>query len=873
MHMTLAAPALHAAQPRISTLPNGFTILVQEDDRFPLTSLRLYVRAGSAYEDPAQAGISHLLEHMVFKGTAKRAPGQVAKDIESAGGYLNAATSFDYTVYMTDMPAEHWSLGLEVLHDMTLGATIDPEELEREKLVVLAELERGEDSPDSLIFNRMQPLTWPDTSYRHPIIGYRDTVTAITRQNILDYIAKFYQPQSMLLVVCGNVAADEVLAQATALFGGLTNDRSVQPVENFSLEEIMAAQAGELRIQAIPGEWNKTYLSVAFPMPGFRSASAASLEVLAHLLGGDMSSRLYRSLKYEQQLVHSISAYSLTLERVGALYISATLDTDKLDAFWAAFLKELAALNAEAFSDEELERAKLNLEDSLFQAKETLSGLASKLGFFQFFDGNANAEANYLYELRHVTREQLRELMAAQLQPETLSAVLLTPKDALPDPGALPKELGARLAELWPATGVASAAAQAGGQADAPTVLELGPGRTLVLLPDPTLPYTALSLGLLGGDTLLPPDRQGLAALVAKALTKGTRQRSANELQDFLSDRAAELNASATRDLFVLNAKFPTRFSAELLPLVEEVLTAPAFAPAEVDREKASQVAAIKSQEDQPMGLAFRRIFPFLFQEHPYSYLHLGLPEAVAAFTPEQVQGYWERQRQQPWVLAICGDFDAQAVQQLARNLAKDLGPAGGWQSAERQPPQWNTERDLTLQLAERNQTHLLQVFPLPGEGHPDSAGLKLLREILAGQSGLLFSRLRDEQGLGYSVTAMLWQSPVTGFLAFYIGTSPDKAEQAQAGFLDAVKHLQTTPLDAEAIQRGKNLLQGDYYRENQRLAARSREAATLAVHGRPLDANRADIAKARELTAQDLQELARKYLDPDRAYLLTVAP
>ena len=141
-----------AAEPVVTTLPNGLTVLVQEDTRFPLASLRLYVRAGSAYETPEQAGISHLLEHMVFKGTANRAPGQVASDVEGAGGALNAATSFDYTVFYTDMPADQWRLGMDVLHDMVFNASIDPEELAREKQVVLAELKRNEDTPESLLF-------------------------------------------------------------------------------------------------------------------------------------------------------------------------------------------------------------------------------------------------------------------------------------------------------------------------------------------------------------------------------------------------------------------------------------------------------------------------------------------------------------------------------------------------------------------------------------------------------------------------------------------------------------------------------------------------------------------------------------------------
>lgn len=892
MHMVLAPTPALAMEPSVTTLPNGFTVLVQEDDRFPLASLRLYVRAGSAYETPEQAGISHLLEHMVFKGTEKRPAGRIAQDVEGAGGYINAATSFDYTVYMTDMPVEHWHLGMEVLHDMIFGAKIDPEELEREKKVVLAELKRNEDTPQSLIFKKIQPLIWPDTPYERPIIGFEEVVSATTRQDILDYIARFYQPQTMLLVVCGKVETDEVLAQATELFGSLANDRDIERAEPVKLTALRATQQQTPRITAMQGDWNKTYLSVSFPLPSFHAAQTATLEVLAQLLGGDKTSRLYRTFKYDKQLVHDISASALTLERAGMLYIHASLDNDKLDTFWKELLQELAGLGPDDFSDQELERAKLNLEDSLFQAKETLSGLASKLGFFQFFEDGVVSEENYLYELRHVDREELGTAMRDYLRPASLASVVLTPapeaphtKEALNTEAApdtsdtaqsvdteTEKALQAELDRVWPVKKDATQLVQEEGKASGPEAIALAPGKTLVLIPDTTLPYTSLNLSLRGGDSLLPPSEQGLAALTAKSLVKSTLDRSANELQDYLSDHAAELDSSASRDTVAVNVKFPTRFSDELLPLLREILTRPAFAPEEVEREKTNQIAAIKSREDQPLGLAFRNVFPFLFKDHPYNYFHLGTPENVADYTPEQVRDFWEKQKQGNWTMAVCGDFDPAAIRELAQELAAAMGPEGTVGTQEN-APQWAEERELALQLPNRNQTHLLQIYKIPPLDHKDTAGLILLREILAGQSGLLFTRLRDEQGLGYSVTSFTWQSPSAGFMAFYIGTYPDKSTQALKGFEEVVAELHKTPLDNEAVQRGKNLLQGDYYREHQSLSSRSREAASLSVLGRPLDANVQEIAKAQKLTGADLQALAKKYLVPETSYLLTVRP
>jgi zinc protease len=848
----------------VSLLSNGMQVLVQEDERFPLVSLRLYVHAGSAYEDPAKAGISHLLEHMVFKGTAKRAPGQVAGDVERAGGYLNASTGFDQTVYTIDLPAEHWKLGLDVLQDMIFGAMIDPGELESEKLVVLSELERSEDSPQRKLFNSLQPLVWPGTSYERPVIGTRETLASITREDIKRYIADLYQPQKMLLVVCGNVGKKQVLPEVERLFGKLTNSRERLPLHPPAISPETGTGP---QVTILPGPWKKAYLSVAFPIPGFHTEEATSLEVLGYLLGGDQSSRLYRTFKYERQLVDEISVSPVMLERGGMLVIQAQLDPDKVELFWGQLIEELSILKAESFSAHEFQRTRINLEDSLFQTMETIGGLASKLGFFQFFLGSLKAEERYLFELRHITPDQVQYAIDAHLAPSRLRAVLL-----LPEQVRLPGEaLKESIAEHWKQEAALEPGTPAEQKKQPKVRIEnLGHGRSMVIIPDETLPYTALTLTWNGGDSLLPPDRQGLAALTGRALTKGTATMSSPEIEDFLADRAAQLDASSGREQFTLSAKFLTRYSQDIMPLIGRIVSEPAFDPEEVARAKNEQVADIHEREDQPLGLVFRNVFPFLFREHPFAYYHLGMPEEVMAYTPAQLRAFWKEQRSKPWVLSLCGQIDEQAVAELRKTLGRSKpmpAPNPG-------RPTWSTERLMELTLAERSQAHLLVIFRTPGQGETEATpGLKLLRTALAGQGGMLFRELRDTKGLGYSVTAMLWQTPQAGFLAFYIGTSPDRMDQALAGFREIVERLHEQPLPAEEFLRAKNLLEGDYYRETQSLLARSSEAASLLAKGLDREYNRTIIEKAAALAPDEVQRIAREYLQWDKAYVMKVVP
>ena len=178
------------------------------------------------------------------------------------------------------------------------------------------------------------------------------------------------------------------------------------------------------------------------------------------------------------------------------------------------------------------------------------------------------------------------------------------------------------------------------------------------------------------------------------------------------------------------------------------------------------------------------------------------------------------------------------------------------------------------MHLPDRNQSHMLMIFPTPGKTDMEaSSELELLKAALSGQSGLLFRDLRDKQGLAYTVTAMLWQSRNTGFIALYIGTSPDKVDKSLEGFKTVLAELAATPLPEEELERARNILVGDYYQEHQSLLSRSRQAASLMVRGFDRDFEQKLIDKAKTVTPEEIQELVKKYLDPEKAYLMTVTP
>lgn len=865
--LAAAAPQAAPANPSTSgndtmlvRLKNGLTVYIIRDSRFPLVCTRLFVGTGSANETAEQAGISHVLEHMVFKGTEKRPKGQVARDVESLGGYLNAATSFDKTWFITDMPAKHWKTGMDVVKDMAFHPSLDPAELEAEKDVIVSELKGGDDTPTRRLFEDLQVAGLAHTVYGRPIIGFEKTIRAVTADDLRAYIRTWYQPQNMMLLVAGDIDPKAVLAHAEELFGDLKNDTILPESAPVQLE----GAAGGPRVEVTYGPWNKVYLGIALPAPALGDQRSIDLDVLAYALGGDGTSQFYRKYRYEKQLVDSISVGNMSLNRAGLFYMVAQLDADKVEPFWQEFTRDLAALDAGKITPDVIERARFNYEDGMDRASETLDGLTSWKATVQFELGGPQGEANVRHALAAVDSARLRQAQDLWLRPDQVRVRVLAPEKAkLPD-------LDAILQHNWPAPAVerqkAAAAAEKVGKRE---IVDLGQGRTVILQPDRTIPYVSLEILRRGGNALLKPADQGLAQLTAATLTDGCGTRDLDAMERFVAERAASLSASAGVQSFTVSLTGPARFNADYFALLGDLLHKPTFAEKDVRRQADTLKAALVRRQDNPMSFMGSKINGFLFPGgQPYGFDGLGTAENQDRFGPGDVQAFWKQQNAQPWILSVAGDFDREKVLAFARSLPVPTAPA-----VDVPQPTWGADKRLPLSLPGRQQAHLLLAFHAVPLDHPDAPALMLLESVLSGQSGLLFNKLRDEQGLGYTVTAFYRSLPEAGFMAFYIGTTPRNLDVARQGFSGIIKDIKTDLLPAELLAKGLNRMEGSYYRGRQSLGARADEAASERLLGQPQDFQKRLLEKAAKVTPEQLREVARKYLLVDKMYEVTLLP
>ena len=547
-------------------LENGLTVLVKEDSRFPLVAVRLFVKAGSAWEKPEEAGMSHLLEHMVFKGSKTSGPG-VDKKVENAGGSMNAYTSYDLTTYLTDLPSAKWKEAMAAVRDLAFDPLLKQADLDAEREVVLAEKKQRGDSPMTRLFQTAMAHILKGTPYQTPVIGTEEALRGMTADMMRDYIRRRYDPRDMVLSVAGDVKAPEVLAEARELFGGYRNhnvlklEASVDP----------ATLARGLVVDVKGGPWNKAFVSLGFPMPGMKDGLMPAADVLEHLLSGDDTALLPRTLRIEKQMVDAVDASAMSFERAGAFLIIAQLDADKVETYLKDIAARLSSLKASDFTDAQISRAKLNIEDNYLRGLENISNIAETMGSEYFYDPASVGGERWLAAVRGVDRVQLQQVIDQWLRPDALTVAALVPQ-AKDGGKAVIDEASARAAVIagWPESGKQAkkeTAEEGKISALKSEIIELGKGRTLVLLPDRTLPYVSATLAFSGGELLASDDEEGLAALTATVLTSGTKEKGLHDINVYLSERASALSAGASTKQFSLRLDAPKRFAPEVFAL------------------------------------------------------------------------------------------------------------------------------------------------------------------------------------------------------------------------------------------------------------------------------------------------------------------
>jgi len=836
-----------SAKPKVFTLPNGLTLIVEENKGAPVASVQAWCNTGSIHEGKLLgAGLSHILEHMLFKGTTTRAPGVIASQVQDQGGYINAYTSYDRTVYWIDVPAKGASKAVDILADAMMNATLPEAEYTKEQDVIRREFAMGYDNPDRTASLLLFRTAYHVSPFKEPVIGHLDIYNKLSRQDVLDYYKRRYVPNNLCIVVVGDVNSSEIRDQLAAYFEKYPRV-ALEPVTVAEEPPQLGKQEGR---DTFPTDLSR--MNIAWRAPGMTSPDAPAAEVLSAVLGGGTSSILNTEVREKKGLVHQIRAglYTLT-PKEGLIYVGAVADPDKRDAAEKEILIQVEKVARDGITPTELEKAKKGLLSHHYHGLTTMRGRASDYGNGWLMTGNAEFGKRYLESIEKVTPEDVRRVAALYLRPEGLTITSLDPLSRSKNS----EHVAAKVPE-------------------AEIKKEVLPNGLRVLIhEDSRLPLVSIIAAFRGGLLVETPQNNGVSQLAATTIVKGTTTRTAQQIAEAVEHVGGSIGASSGNNSFSVAVEVMKDDVPLGMQILSDMLHNATFPENEVAREKDSQIAAIKAEDDQITSTARNLLKPKLYGNHPYALRSIGSPETVSKLTSDDLKAYRDTLVVgNNGVLSIFGDVDPKLVLELAK---KDFGslPKGGL--ALRNPPVAKTlpASIEASAVRQKQQAVIMKGFLGTSIDAKDRPALELIEQASSDLGSRFFVRIREKLGLAYFVGASNSTGLAPGAFVFYLGTDPKKVDLAKNEFNDEIAKLANEGLTQDELDRAKAKLIGGEAIRNQSNSALAGTSATNELLGLGYDHDKFRIAEIEKVTLEDTKRVANKYFRDAKSVEVVVGP
>ncbi|MBA2660753.1 MAG: insulinase family protein [Bradymonadaceae bacterium] len=851
-------------------LDNGLTVLLHPSSTAPVVACNVWVGVGSADEEPFEAGLAHVHEHMLFKGTERRGVGELARDVEAAGGHINAFTSFDQTCYYVVMSSRFFDAGLDILSDAIRRSSFDAEELGRELEVIQEEIKRSEDSPGRVASLKLFQTAYDKHPYRLPVIGTSESVASFGRDDVFNFYKKHYVPANMAVVLVGDFDLAEARQKIDQYFGDF------EGAAYTSARRESEPPQGALRAWSEGRDIQQTHFRVGFHIPDAMHEDIAALDLLSAVMGFGEASHLYQTIQRDRELVTDIYSVAYSPKDAGLFMVSADYQLPEDGAHnhedvVRQVLEETFRFREMRPSEVDLQRARTILESQAIYGKQTIEGLAMKLGHYQMVTGDPLFETKYYEALAKVSARQIQEVARKYLTPDNATLIVLHPDKG---PALAENALEAQTRAAFEL--IAAEAIDAGAirpDAEGFARVELPDGPTLIVQEARSVATFALRALALGGLRVENPENNGITRMLGSLLTAGTHRRTAVEIAREGESMATSLGGISGRNSLGLALTGLSRSFDASFDLFADCLLNATIPDDEFVRERKLQLQSIKSRQDQLGAVNHEQFCKAFFSPHPYGMPTLGTEATLAALRPEDARQALARTiHPRDLVLVAVGDVTtSEVVERVERYFVRPEGT----QAAELRlaDPPARTKAELVVSDLEKQQAHVTVGFAAPPLKSSQNYALEVLYAVLSGQGGRLFFELRDRQSLAYSVYADMIPGLDTSAFTLNIGTSPEKIEQALAAMILEVRKLHETAVTTDEIERAKRYLIGNHDIGLQKNSSRAMTFGLDELYGLGYKRTLKYGDYIASVTPDDIQQLVDTYFDLDTMLVSIVKP
>lgn len=399
-------------------LNNHIRVVGEEVPFVRSVSIGIYIKNGSVDETPVNNGITHFIEHMLFKGTKSRTARQLADDMSRIGGRINAYTSKEYVCFYAHVLDEHLDEVIAILSDMMTNSLFSSEDIQKEKAVILEEYAMYEDTPEELVLDEMHSLIWQDQPIGYNIIGTKDNINSMTRDTLLDYIQTQYVGDNIVISVVGKIDFKEVTKKLEDAFAAISTGNVSERTSS------IIYTPGK---KGIIKEIEQGHLSMSYPTVDYFSKDTYGLNLLSTLLGGGLNSRLFQSVREDKSLCYSIYSYVETFYKTGLFTTYAATTSKQIEALYHAILDEILLLKKEGVKALELLEIKEQVKSNLIIGMESMSSRMSHYGKGELLMGKIKMQDEMLTEINKVTLSNIKDLIEDTFDTDKLSVTLVSP--------------------------------------------------------------------------------------------------------------------------------------------------------------------------------------------------------------------------------------------------------------------------------------------------------------------------------------------------------------------------------------------------------------------------------------------------------------
>jgi len=883
-----AAPAAKATAPDIKyekyTLKNGLDVILYEDHRLPLVAVNLWYHVGPANERPGRTGFAHLFEHMMFEGSQ-----HVGKAhnlyLETAGASdINGTTDFDRTNYFETLPSNQLELALWLESDRMgyLLQTLDRKKLANQRDVVRNERRQSvEGQPygvvEEALWHQLFPKQHP---YYAEVIGSHRDIEAARLNDVREFFRQYYSPNNSSLAITGDIDPAKTKAMVEQYFGSIPSGPPIPRITATTpaiISERRATVTDQVELPRIYMGW--------ITAPIFKPGDAES-NLLAQLLGGGRSSRLYKSLVHDKQIAQDVSVQNQSLILGSVFEVQATAKPGvKLEDLEKAINEELDRLRKEGPTQAELDRARNVIESGVIEGLERLGGfggVADRLNSYNHYLRDPGYLPKDIERYNRASITDLKRVAESMLKENERAVVYGIPgKKVIDDPARTKAEeeqeakqsstvSNTMPEEAWRVKAPAAARASQ-VRLPAPASFKLANGLTVLLVEQHKLPVVAVHLFISSGSDSNPVQEPGLASFTTAMLPEGTQHRTAAQIADDAAQIGGELSSDSRVDYSTIGLRVLKQNTAQALDLLSDCVLHPKFDPVEIERVRKNRETDILQIKDEPFQLALGVFYRIVYgSDHPYGYRQIGTEESNKAISREDMTKFWQ-QISTPGnsALILAGDLSPEEARSLAERYF------GGWsgEKVKHEPQSVNIKTQRGVYIVDKPgspQTVVLVGGAGVPRNTPDFVPLEVMNNALGGLfSSRINLNLREEHGYTYGAFSQFIYHRAPG--AFVAGGAirTDATAPAVSEIMKEVERIRTGPLSAEEFKLAKGAFAfslAGLFETSERTAT---TVGDLFTYDLPTDYYQKLPDQIAAVTESDAQRVARQYIDPASAVVV----